>query len=141
MDAVDVVEFLTSLTHHNAFQSKMIYQSQLLGIQRRINKILSQHGYRLKSTQVPIGIQKAHKVSSGERRWGFEKVKTHSFTKRTSYKQQIEEEQKKRHKDNYDQAVKRVLGMKLDESLLSDFEDEIGRFDLESSRVISNIIV
>ncbi|CAK3116531.1 conserved hypothetical protein [Vibrio crassostreae] len=73
-DALDVFEYLTNLTHHNSFESKMIYQSELKGIQRRLNRILIPHGYRLKCKSVPVGIQKAHKVADNEKRWGFEVI-------------------------------------------------------------------
>ncbi|MBY7733044.1 hypothetical protein JHW46_22120 [Vibrio splendidus] len=133
VDALDVFEFLTNLTHHNAFQSRMIYQNELLGIQRRLNKILLPHGYRLKSKQVPIGIQRAHKVSASERRWGFEIITArqvvNQLIERSSYGQLIAEERRKQKEKVYHQAVKRVLNMAVDESMLNDFGKEIETFD------------
>ncbi len=73
-DALDVFEFLINLTHHNCFESKMVYQGHLGGIQRRLNKVIKPYGFRLRSRTVPIGIQRAHKVSCLEKRWGFEVI-------------------------------------------------------------------
>ena len=135
VDALDVFEFLTSLTHHNSFQSRMIYQNELLGIQRRLNKLLLPHGYRLKSTQVPLGIQRAHKVSSSERRWGFEIVtarqRVNRLIERSSYGQLLAEERRRKREEKYQQAVKRVLSIKVDESMLSDFVTEKESFDID----------
>lgn len=111
----------------------MIYQNELLGIQRRLNKILLPHGYRLKSKQVPIGIQRAHKVSASERRWGFEIITArqvvNQLIERSSYGQLIAEERRKQKEKVYHQAVKRVLNMAVDESMLNDFGKEIETFD------------
>ncbi|MBM4845987.1 hypothetical protein HYO58_20940 [Vibrio parahaemolyticus] len=134
VDAIDVFEFLTNLTHHNSFQSRMIYQNELLGIQRRLNKILLPHGYRLKSKQVPVGIQRAHKVSAFERRWGFERITAkqtvNRLIERSSYGQLVAEERREQKEKAYHQAVKRVLNMTVDESMLNDFGKEIDSFDL-----------
>ncbi|MDF5014253.1 hypothetical protein P3589_19960 [Vibrio parahaemolyticus] len=142
IDALDVFEFLTNLTHHNSFQSRMIYQNELLGIQRRLNKILLPHGYRLKSKQVPLGIQRAHKVSASERRWGFERVTARQvvnrLVERSSYGQLVAEERRKQKEKAYNQAVKRVLNMTVDESMLSELGKEIERFDLDSCRSIAS---
>ncbi|EPF1083318.1 TPA: hypothetical protein NG675_003979 [Vibrio parahaemolyticus] len=141
VDAIDVFEFLTNLTHHNSFQSRMIYQNELLGIQRRLNKVLLPHGYRLKSKQVPIGIQRAHKVSASERRWGFERVTprqvVNRIVERSSYGQLIAEERKKQKELAYQQAAKRVLNMTVDEAILRDFGKEVDSFDLDSCHFIA----
>ncbi|MBM4959272.1 hypothetical protein [Vibrio vulnificus] len=142
IDALDVFEFLTNLTHHNSFQSRMIYQNELLGIQRRLNKVLLPHGYRLKSRQVPVGIQRAHNVSSSERRWGFERVTprqvVNRLIERSSYGQLLAEERRNKKEKEYQQAVKRVLSMKVDDSLLNEFETEIGSFDIDICRTIAS---
>lgn len=141
VDALDVFEFLTNLTHHNSFQSKMIYQNELLGIQRRLNKILLLHGYRLKSKQVPVGIQRAHKVSVFERRWGFERITAkpvvNRLIERSSYGQLLAEERLSKKEEEYQQALERVLSMKVDESMLSGFGIEIDSVDIDifSSKV------
>ncbi|WP_210442303.1 hypothetical protein [Vibrio crassostreae] len=135
VDALDVFEFLTNLTHHNSFQSKMIYQNELLGIQRRLNKILLLHGYRLKSKQVPAGIQRAHKVSAFERRWGFERITAkqvvNRLIERSSYGQLLAEERLSKKEEEYQQALERVLSMKVDESMLSGFVKEIDSVDID----------
>ncbi|PTO62229.1 hypothetical protein [Vibrio splendidus] len=148
VDALDVFEFLTNLTHHNSFQSKMIYQNALLGIQRRMNKILLPHGYKLKSKQVPIGIQRAHKVSASERRWGFEMVTARQVVnriiERSSYGQLLVEERLSKKEEEYQQAVERVLSMTVDESILSDFGKEIDSVDIDifrSKMSIDNLFI
>lgn len=120
----------------------MIYQNELLGIQRRLNKVLLPHGYRLKSRQVPVGIQRAHNVSSSERRWGFERVTprqvVNRLIERSSYGQLLAEERRNKKEKEYQQAVKRVLSMKVDDSLLNEFETEIGSFDIDICRTIAS---
>lgn len=100
------------------------------------------HGYRLKSRQVPVGIQRAHKVSASERRWGFERVTARQIVnrlvERSSYGQLVAEERRKQKEKAYNQAVKRVLNMTVDESILSEFGKEIERFDLDSCRSIAS---
>ncbi|WP_157621976.1 hypothetical protein [Vibrio alginolyticus] len=113
----------------------MIYQNELLGIQRRLNKVLLLHGYKLKSKQVPIGVQRAHKVGASERRWGFERVTTrqvvNQLIERSSYGQLVAEERREQKAKVYHQVVKRVLNMTVDESMLNDFGKELDSFDID----------
>ncbi|HDY7818071.1 hypothetical protein [Vibrio vulnificus] len=146
-DALDVFELLTSLTHHNSFESKMIYQGHLGGVQRRLNKVIKPYGFRLRSCSVPIGIQRAHKVSSDERRWGFEVITARERVNQIIRKSPVGEmiAQEKRNKKNeeirkWENAVSDVLQRLYsgeidigevelidtnDESLLNDFSKEV----------------
>ncbi|HCG8320824.1 TPA: hypothetical protein NJ736_003880 [Vibrio parahaemolyticus] len=80
-DALDVFRYLCERTHHHSFQSNMAYHGELLGIQKRLNSKLKPLGYKLVSRQVPVGIQRAHKVDEKERRWGFEEMQPHEYEK------------------------------------------------------------
>ncbi|TCV07215.1 hypothetical protein [Vibrio crassostreae] len=80
-DALDVFRCLCDRTHHHSFQSHLAYHGELLGIQKRLNSKLKPFGYKLVSRQVPVGIQRAHKVSDKERRWGFEEMQPHEHEK------------------------------------------------------------
>lgn len=131
-DALDVFEYLTNLTHHNAFESKMIYRNELLGIQRRLNKVLIPLGYRFKAKQVPTGIQKAHKVCSTEKRWGFEAIspreRINRIVSRSSIGQMMTEEKRlerqQKQAERYNTALNRFRDFTIDEALIQEFFDE-----------------
>nr|WP_181411474.1 hypothetical protein [Vibrio nigripulchritudo] len=78
-DALDVFRYISGLTHQHSFQSRLMYQTELVGIHKRLNSLLKPLGYKLVSRKVPVGIQKAHKVGSDERRWGFEEMKPYEL--------------------------------------------------------------
>ena len=90
-DALDLFCCLCELTHQHSFQSKLIYQPELIGIQRRLNSKLKPLGYKLVSRQVPIGIQKSRKLSGKERRWGFMEMQSHEYDKLLKRSEAIKE--------------------------------------------------
>lgn len=90
-DALDVFRCLCDLTHQHSFQSNLIYHDELLGIQKRLNSKLKPLGYKLVSRQVPVGIQRAHKVSEKERRWGFEEMQPYEHEKHLKSSEAIRE--------------------------------------------------